>query len=159
MLKYVFWAWLLPVGLALLVLAVACGSDPENDGESGAGSIAGASSRVVVEGGAYSQIEPQTLEAMLQNKDFLLVNVHVPYEGEIEGTDLFIPYDQIAERISELPSNVASRIVLYCRSGRMSAIAAETLVNEGYTNVWDLHGGMIAWQDAGYTVLEAGQPQ
>jgi phage shock protein E len=40
--------------------------------------------------------------------------------------------------------------VLYCRSGNMSAEAAETLVGLGYTDVWDVRGGMIAWERAGF---------
>ena len=43
------------------------------------------------------------------------------------------------------------------RSGRMSAIAAEALVGFGYTNVWDLKGGMIAWKEAGYPIAEVSQ--
>ena len=42
------------------------------------------------------------------------------------------------------------RIVLYCRSGSMSAEAAETLTRFGYDDVWDLRGGMIAWEEAGF---------
>ena len=93
---------------------------------------------------------------MLESKDFPLVNVHIPYEREIEGTDLFIPYDQIAERLDELPQERDAKVVLYCRSGSMSAIAAEALVSLGYTNVWNLEGGMIAWEQAGYPLLDAG---
>ena len=40
--------------------------------------------------------------------------------------------------------------MLYCRSGNMSAEAAEMLVGLGYTDVWDLRGGMIAWERAGF---------
>ena len=60
-----------------------------------------------------------------------LVNVHIPYEGEIEGTDLFIPYDQTGQRLSDLPPDPGGKIVLYCRSGRMSATAAGALVSTG----------------------------
>ena len=36
-----------------------------------------------------------------------------------------------------------------CRSGRMSSIAAKELVKAGYTNVWNLDGGMVAWEQVG----------
>ena len=53
--------------------------------------------------GSWTSIEPAQLNHMLQNEDTFLVNVHVPYEGEIPGTDAFIPYDQITSHIGELP--------------------------------------------------------
>ncbi len=87
---------------------------------------------------------------MLQKKDFLLVNVHVPYEGELPGTDAFIPFNQVEKRASELPNDRRAKIVVYCMTGRMSAIAAEILVRMGYSNVFNLDGGMVAWEEAGY---------
>jgi len=153
MTKRVCWNWLASFLLVLLALAVACGSDGPNGAVEGDSGNAADSERVTVADGAYYQIAPQPLDAMLRSEGFPLVNVHVPYEGEIEGTDLFIPYDQIAQTLSDLPADKASKVVLYCRSGRMSAIAAATLVDEGYTNVWDLKGGMIAWEEAGYPLV------
>jgi len=38
--------------------------------------------------------------------------------------------------------------VLYCKSKRLSAEAAETLMKPGYINVWDLASGMVTWEDA-----------
>ena len=55
--------------------------------------------------------------------------------------------------MAELPPR-ETKIVLYCRSGSMSAIAARTLVAAGYTNVWNLDGGMNAWRALGYPVVE-----
>lgn len=99
-------------------------------------------------------VSAEELAKALGQKDFVLVNVHVPYQGEIDGTDLFIPYDQIGSSLARLPQDKGARIALYCRSGNMSATAAKTLVAAGYTNVLDLKGGMEAWEDAGYQIVE-----
>ncbi len=91
---------------------------------------------------------------MLKQKDFFFVNVHVPYEGEIQNTDVFIPYNEIASNLDKLPKDKNAKIVLYCRSGRMSGIAAQTLIKLGYTNVSHLAGGMIAWEKSGYVIIK-----
>lgn len=102
--------------------------------------------------GAYKSISSSDLNAMLKNKDFVLINVHIPFAGNIPGTDLSIAYDQIEQNLAQLPADKDAKIVLYCRSGRMSQIAAETLVSLGYTNIWDLKGGMVDWEQAGYEI-------
>lgn len=92
--------------------------------------------KVVVEAaGSYTSVQPPALADMLKAKDFRLVNVHTPYMGEITGTDLWLPYDQIEQRLGELPADKTAKILVYCRSGAMSAIAAQTLLKLGYTNV------------------------
>lgn len=123
--------------LAILLLA-SCQSKP----------VTGESVRVV--GGSYQNLTPDELSAMLREKDFVFINVHIPFAGNIAGTDLSIPYDQIEQNLSQLPADKNSKIVLYCRSGRMSQIAAEKLISLGYTNIWNLSGGMVDWERAGY---------
>lgn len=100
----------------------------------------------------YIRLTPQQLSAMLADKDFVLVNVHIPYDGEIAQTDLFIPYNDIAGQLDQLPDKTA-RTVVYCRSGPMSTSAAQALVAAGYTNVMELAGGMSAWEAAGYALI------
>lgn len=87
------------------------------------------------------------------NPDVPVVNVHIPYEGHIDGTDSFIAFDSILQS-DELPSDMTAPIALYCRSGNMSAQAASDLADAGYTNVIDLDGGMNAWDAAGYALVE-----
>jgi rhodanese-related sulfurtransferase len=99
-------------------------------------------------------ITAEDLHSMLDDKDFTLINVHIPFEGEIPGTDVHIPYDEIEDHTDLLPSDKAAKIVLYCRSGSMSASASETLTEMGYTNLYDVPGGIRAWQAAGYEVLD-----
>jgi len=110
---------------------------------------AGLGKRIQAPEGSYTLVTVSELREMLVLKDFQLVNVHVPYYAEIEGTDLFIPYDEIEKQLDKLPGKEA-RIVLYCRSGSMSKQAAHVLVALGYTNVYDVEGGMIAWEAAGF---------
>ena len=151
--------WLTSILLA--VLLTACGGAPASSGGAadsaptpeGTAALFSNFTSVETDTGKFYQIAPQTLADGLKNKNFFFVNTHTPYEGELEQTDAFIIYDQISLHLDELPQDKSAPIVLYCRSGRMSAIAAAELANMGYTNVWDLAGGMSAWKEAGLEVI------
>jgi rhodanese-related sulfurtransferase len=107
---------------------------------------------ISVAGGSYKNVSPKELNTLLKDKDFVFVNVHIPFAGNIAGTDLSIPYDQIEQNLSQLPADKDARIMLYCRSGHMSQIAAEKLVSLGYTNIWNLKGGMVDWEKEGFEI-------
>jgi rhodanese-related sulfurtransferase len=96
----------------------------------------------------WTRLSPEQVDQRLRTEDVHLVNVHVPYEGGIAGTDAFIPYTEIASRAGELPDD-SSTVVLYCRSGSMSTEAAQALVDGGLTGFAELEGGFQAWQAAG----------
>lgn len=96
----------------------------------------------------WRSIAPQELSRILDAQDVMLINVHVPFEGDIPETDASIPYSELASRIDELPEDPAD-LVIYCRSGNMSSEAAEDLVDAGYTGFGELEGGSVAWQAAG----------
>ncbi len=133
---------ILLLSVFVVVVLAACQSKPAE--------IAG--EKIAVEGGTYVSVNADELNTMMKNKDFVFINVHTPFAGNITGTDLSIAYDQIIDpaNLEQLPADKSAKIVLYCRSGRMSAIAAEALVKKGYTNIWDLAGGMVDWKAAGF---------
>ena len=101
----------------------------------------------------FHTISTEQLAVSMIEKDFLLVNVHIPYEGEIERTDASIPFDKVEVSLDMLPADKDTPIVLYCRSGRMSQIAAAELAALGYTDVSHLDGGMIEWEANGYSLI------
>lgn len=94
------------------------------------------------------------LKNLLKNKNFTLINVHTPYEGEIEKTDTFIAYNDLANNSALLPFDKTTLIILYCKTGRMSAEALVSLQKLGYTNVRHLDGGMDAWSKQGGKVMD-----
>lgn len=159
-------AVLLFAGLALLIGG--CGADAPTTatsagsaatpGGTNAAAAGGSLPGVVVQTqsgqGSYRNITADELAAMLKAKDFLLVNTHVPYEGEIEGTDLFLDYQRAEELMTELPRDKDAKIVVYCRSDRMSTIAAEVWADGGYTNLYQLIGGFVDWEARGFPLLQ-----
>jgi rhodanese-related sulfurtransferase len=106
------------------------------------------------EASKVSRLTPQELHQWLDAKDFVLINVHVPFEAGIPGTDVYIPYDEIEEHASLMPTDKQAKIVLYCKSGGMASAAADTLLRMGYTNLYDLEGGFDGWGAAGYELLK-----
>lgn len=125
---------LIVVGLVAVVALISAACSEEPSGSAGAG---------------WRRIAPHQLSDVLDAQDVVLVNVHVPFEGDIPGTDASIPYTELAARVEELPDD-PERLVIYCRSGSMSTAAAEDLVDAGYTGFAELDGGFASWQAAGF---------
>ena len=120
--------------LMLLLLSVmlltACGQDKENDREV-----------------TYMNITAQEAKRIMDSEEgyiILVVRTQEEYdEGHIPGASL-IPYTQIDARAEEVLTDKDQLILIYCRSGRRSKIAAEALVELGYTNIKEF-GGIIDW--------------
>lgn len=145
--KKKMWALIgLLAGLTLLVAACGPTSSAPDDNAAAAGEFS-------KNADGYADINVEQLAELLENENLTLVNVHIPYDGEIPQTDLFIPFDQIADNLDQLPDKDA-QLVLYCRSGSMSTSAARELVELGYSNVLEVDGGFNAWKAAGYELLE-----
>lgn len=102
--------------------------------------------------GEGALVGPAEFAAAVARPGTVTVNVHVPDEGSIRGTDLWIPYDRIETRADSLPAR-SRPLAVYCRSGSMSALAAAKLRALGYENVTELDGGMIAWTASGRLLL------
>ncbi len=140
------------LGAMVLVLA-ACSQD---DGEATVSSELPATTVIdstAIDAGSAALLSPAEFEDVIAAGDAIVLNVHVPYEGHIEGTHAFIPFDEIAS--SSLPDDLNEPIALYCRSGNMSATATRTLVEMGYTDVVELAGGMNAWVETGRPLEES----
>ena len=94
----------------------------------------------------YRTVTPEQLKAMLADKDFFLLDVHVPEQKHIPGTDAFIDYRTIKQHTDMLPRDKNTKIVVYCLGDTMSRSAASDLVDLGYTQVYDLLGGTWAFR-------------
>ena len=98
-----------------------------------------------------AQADPAEFELLMSTPDTFVVNVHIPDQGNIRGTDVSIPYEGIVGD-PRLPADLETPILLYCETGRMSAIAGAALAAAGYSDVTELAGGMQAWQASGRSV-------
>ena len=118
--------------LVLLFLLPACAAGGSS--QSGGGAI-------------YHKISASEAKAMMEKGNpFYLVDVRTQAEYDAERIDgaVLIPYDQIGSLApTELPDKSAL-IFTYCRTGARSSVAAHTLVDMGYTNVFDI-GGIQDW--------------
>ena len=114
--------------LIILLLAVmmftACGQDQEND-----------------QGAVYVNITAEDTE-----EGYVILDVREQDEydaGHISGA-ILIPYTQIEAKANEMLPDKDQLILVYCRSGRRSKIAAEALAELGYTNIKEF-GGILDW--------------
>ena len=101
-------------------------------------------------------VEPQELINILETKEVHLVDVRTPKEfnkGFIENSiNIDFSSPTFKEEIRKL--DTSKPIVVYCRSGRRSAISTNTLVKIGFTEIYDLKGGIINWKREGYQLVK-----
>jgi len=139
---------ILTAAAAVLFAGLAAGCGSESRAEQAAGVIAEVANEPAKAPEPFARHDPATFEERMKNEGSTVINVHIPYEGELDGTDAFIPYDKI-KGDPRLPEDKATEILLYCRTGRMSEEAGTDLHEEGYTNIAHLEGGMKAWEASG----------
>ena len=126
---------------------VGCGQDNNTDVSDGADHLA---SIIVNEKGEeymYQQITAEEAKGIMDSGEgFVLLDVREQSqfdEGHIPGAVL-IPYTEIENKAEAVLTKKDAQILVYCRSGRRSKIAAESLAKLGYTNVKEF-GGINDW--------------
>jgi len=72
-------------------------------------------------------------------------------EGHIPGA-INIPYDEVGERLADIPASEGDEIVVHCKSGVRARMAERTLQDVGYTNLRHLEGDMQGWVAAGHPI-------
>lgn len=97
-------------------------------------------------------VSPQEFANLAKDKNAFVIDVHTPEQTHIPGTDAVISYDQIQENESKLPVDKSTPILVYCRSGSMSAKASTEIAAMGYTTVYDLEGGTNAYKESNVNV-------
>ena len=116
--------------LLAVMLLTACGQDKEND-----------------QGAVYVNITAEEAKENMDSEEgYIILDVRTQEEydeGHIPGA-IVISHEEIAEKAEEVLTDKDQLILVYCRSGRRSKIAAEALVELGYTNIKEF-GGIIDW--------------
>ena len=129
------------------ILFTACGED------SSIGIIGGAdgpTSIFISEKGEktmYEQISVEEAKKIMDSgEEYIILDTREQYEfdeGHIPGA-ILIPYTEIENKVKEIIPDKDKLILVYCRSGRRSKLASESLAKLGYTNVKEF-GGIIDW--------------
>jgi rhodanese-related sulfurtransferase len=95
------------------------------------------------------EISVQGLKVKMDNKeDFVLIDVREKYEYEefnIGGK--LIPLGEIMGALEDLEEFKGKEIIIHCRSGKRSAMAQQLMLQAGFSDVKNLAGGVLAWQD------------
>jgi len=136
-----------------------CGVDEEEAIQSSEPSEQVKSKTILTPSQLMAQVKPQIREIaidetkqLMHNKDVVLIDIREESEfeqGAIEGAK-FIPRGVLEFKISDLEEldNAETKLILYCRSGNRSALAAASLENMGYKNTMSMIGGYQAWKES-----------
>ena len=91
------------------------------------------------------EINVTELKKLFDSKaDFQLIDVREPHELEIcELGGLLIPMATILDNLDKISKD--KQVVILCRSGRRSAAVVDALERNGYTNAYNLKGGILDW--------------
>jgi rhodanese-related sulfurtransferase len=83
-----------------------------------------------------------------QKEDILVIDVREPWEFEEFNIGAkLIPLGDLQSKVDDLDDYMDKEVIVHCKSGARSAAAKEFLIRRGFTNVRNLTGGMLAWQE------------
>ena len=103
---------------------------------------------------AVQNLSADDARKLLQSRsDIYLLDVRTAgeyFQVRLEGARL-IPIDQLQRRINEVPK---APVLVYCAVGSRSSAVADYLLRLGYPEVYNLYGGIWAWQLRGYPILK-----
>lgn len=105
---------------------------------------------------SYSNMNVDEFQTLIADANVQLLDVRTREEfdeGHIAGAQLVDVNDSTFVEQAKAVLDVQRPVAVYCRSGRRSARAASLLVEQGM-KVTNLNGGIIAWQDAGKTLVK-----
>lgn len=94
------------------------------------------------------EISVQELKDKMDNNvEFQLIDVREPFEYEVSNINgINIPLSGVVIESDKISKDIP--VVIHCRSGKRSAQAIMLLEQEGFTNLSNLQGGILAWKDA-----------
>ena len=98
----------------------------------------------------YRTTTPTGAVKLLNNDDTILIDVRESAEfgkGHIENA-LHIPLSSLDGKLYELEPHKQTPVIVTCQQGSRSANACKKLHKAGFTQVYDMKGGMLAWEDA-----------
>ncbi|MCA9919841.1 MAG: rhodanese-like domain-containing protein [Anaerolineales bacterium] len=97
-------------------------------------------------------VDVQTVATIKERSDVVVLDVREQWEydeGHIPGVTL-IPMGEVSSRLSEIPTD--KEVIVTCRSGNRSGQVTDFLREQGFDNVHNMEGGIVAWEAAGYDV-------
>ncbi len=98
-------------------------------------------------------VDVNTVARVKDNKDVLVLDVREQWEydeGHIPGVTL-IPMGEVPARLAEIPTD--KEVIVTCRTGNRSGQVTDFLRQNGFDNVHNMSGGIVAWEAAGFEVV------
>lgn len=98
----------------------------------------------------FKTVEPLDAIQLMNHRDAVVLDTREPKELD-EGSiinSVHIPLGQLSSNLGKLEAYKSRPVIASCRSGSRSGVACSTLVKNGFEEVYNLRGGILAWKNA-----------